>query len=101
MFLDPPYSYAERAANLYATDSGSVAAKAREWALEAGKRPDMRIALCCYEGEHAMPDDWTTHQWKTQGGYGNQGNGRGKENAAREMVWFSPACLNARQPALL
>lgn len=101
VFLDPPYSEEERHGGIYATDSGTVAAEARAWAIEAGKRSDMRVALCGYTGEHDMPDGWTAHAWKAKGGYGSQGDGRGRANAAREVVWFSPACIAARQGALL
>lgn len=99
VFLDPPYAdEAGRTDDVYATDSGSVAHAVRAWALEWGEHPDMRIALCGYEGEHEMPDTWECVEWKARGGYGSQGNGTGRENAARERVWFSPACL--RQPSL-
>jgi len=37
---------------------------------------------------------------KAVGGYGNQAEGRGKENAGRERVWFSPYCLPPRQKCL-
>lgn len=40
---------------------------------------------------------WTPVYWKAPGGYGSQGNGRGRENAKREVIWFSPFCL---QPQL-
>ena len=94
VFLDPPYSdEAERQEGLYSSDSGSVAHSVREWALEWGKHRDMRIALCGYEGEHAMPG-WTEIAWKARGGYGSQGNGSGRENAGRERIWFSKYCLD-------
>ncbi len=54
----------------------------------------LRIALCGYDTEHAMPGDWVPVYWKTPGGYGSQGEGRGRKNAGREVVWFSPHCLN-------
>jgi hypothetical protein len=102
VFLDPPYGdAADRTANVYASDCLDVAARARAWAIEAGKRPDMLICLAGYAGEHAMPSDWDTVAWKAAGGYGSQGDGRGRANAARETLWFSPACAPARQPALL
>ena len=41
-----------------------------------------------------MPDGWKPLRWKAAGGYGSQGAGRGRENAAREVVWFSPHCLD-------
>ncbi len=96
VLLDPPYSGDERAGGLYSTDSGTVADDAREWALAHGDDPLMRIALCGYDTEHTMPG-WTAVAWKAQGGYGSQGDGRGRENAARETVWFSPHCLDGRQ----
>jgi hypothetical protein len=81
---------------------GGVSAAVRAWALENGDHPGLRIALCGYEGEHAMPDAWACVPWKAKGGYGSQGDARGRENAARERVWFSPHCLRpeAAQPSL-
>ena len=92
VFLDPPYSDGERQEALYATDSMTVAHAVREWALANGGNPDLRIALCGYEGEHAMPG-WEEIAWKAAGGYGSQGNGAGRANAKRETIWFSPHCL--------
>lgn len=92
VLLDPPYSGAERKSGLYAVDSDSVAADVRPWAIAHGGDPRYRIALCGYEGEHAMPEGWTALHWKAPGGYGARGNGRGRDNAAREVVWFSPHC---------
>ena len=93
VFLDPPYAdTANRTDNLYSEDSLSVAHDAREWAIEAGKRPDMLICLAGYDGEHAMPESWSAYRWKAHGGYGAQSHGRGRANAARETLWFSPAC---------
>lgn len=58
--------------------------------------------FCGYDGEHNELErvGWTRYQWKAHGGYGLQGNGKGRENRHREVVWFSPHCLAARQPAL-
>ena len=95
VFLDPPYSHAERDKQLYSHDN-DVAADVRQWAIENGDNPQLRIALCGYDTEHgdAMPDTWSVWRWKAAGGYGSQGNGRGRDNAGRECVWFSPACIN-------
>jgi hypothetical protein len=94
VFLDPPYADdADRTDSLYAVDDLSVAHQVRDWAIENGDNPQLRIALCGYEGEHAMPDSWDCVAWKARGGYGSQGEGRGRENAARERIWFSPHCL--------
>ena len=93
VFLDPPYAdTARRADDLYASDSLAVAHEVREWAIANGDNRDLRIALCGYDGEHQMPDSWECVAWKARGGYGSQ-NAEGNENAAKERIWFSPACL--------
>ena len=94
IFLDPPYSgNADRCEKIYAEESLTVAADVREWAIASGDNPALRIALCGYEGEHAMPSNWEQVAWKTNGSYGMQGQGRGRDNAVRERIWFSPHCL--------
>jgi len=94
VFLDPPYAdEASRQDDLYSADDLNVAHDVRRWALENGDNPDLRIALCGYDGEHAMPDSWECIAWKARGGYGSQSNGRGRANANRERIWFSPHCL--------
>ena len=93
VFLDPPYSRGPGRDAVYNVDDFSVAAEVREWAIAHGEDPKLRIALCGYEGEHAMPRGWREVPWKTNGGYGNQANGRGRANAARERIWFSPHCV--------
>ena len=97
VFLDPPYSHAERATSLYAREMETADA-VREWAITRGDDPNYRIALCGYDGEHAMPDGWRAYAWKAHGGYGSQGDGRGRENAEREVVWFSPHCIHPDTP---
>ena len=93
VFLDPPYSLSEREHGLYAVDHPDVAEAVREWAVEHGDDPRFRIALCGYDGEHDVPG-WEPLRWKAKGGYANVGTpGRGRENAERETVWFSPHCL--------
>ena len=96
VFLDPPYSQSERHAQLYSTES-DVAADVRQWCLENGDNPLLRIALCGYSGEgHEVLEQhgWHAHAWKANGGYGSQGKGRGRANAGREVIWFSRHCLN-------
>lgn len=95
VFLDPPYSKAAgRASNLYAQDSLDVAVEVRKWALENGNNPGIRIALCGYEGEHEMPENWECVAWKPASGYNSIGDGgAGTENRKKERIWFSPHCL--------
>ena len=98
VFLDPPYSHDERSGHdsraLYAADRLGLADEVRAWAIANGDNPKMRIALCGYVGEHEMPGTWSLLRWKAPGGYGSQSNGRGRANAYREAIWFSPHCLN-------
>lgn len=93
VFLDPPYSTeAGRDNEIYAQEDLSVAHRAREWALEHGDDPLMRIALCGYEGEHEMPASWECLAWK-----GHGGTSRNNDNHLRERIWFSPHCLKVRE----
>ena len=85
IFLDPPYSHAERDRNIYAMEMETADA-VREWAIANGNNPRLRIALCGYEGEHEMPAGWTVHAWKATGGYASRGSDV-NENAERERVW--------------
>jgi hypothetical protein len=94
VFLDPPYSDDEHAIEYSA--GGDVAAAVAAWAIANGDNPALRIALCGYAGEHEMTGEWTEVEWKARGGYGSQGDGRGRENAGRERIWFSPHCLGKR-----
>ena len=98
VFLDPPYSAeAGRDMQLYSTDSGTAAHDVRQWCLENGDNPLLRIALCGYsdEGHEALEaHGWHAHAWKANGGYGSQGKGRGRENKHRETIWFNRHCLN-------
>src|SRR3990167_9578665 len=97
VFLDPPYGEEdERQANLYTSDSLTVATECREWAVANGDNRQLRIALCGYDG-FTMPDGWTCEAWKASGGYGNQGDGRGRANANRERIWFSKYCKKRQQ----
>jgi hypothetical protein len=93
VFLDPPYSFEFRDPYLYSEDDAAISTQVREWALEHGDDPDLRIALCGYEGEHEMPASWTCHAWKAARGYATEDN----ENRARERIWFSPHCLPLEQ----
>lgn len=95
--LDPPYVQAGRATGLYtgdaATDGVEVAVRARNWAVQHGNDPLLRIVYCGYEDGFIWPDGWTVRAWKARGGYGNQAKGRGRANATRERIWFSPHCF--------
>jgi DNA adenine methylase len=109
IFLDPPYAKTRsdgtenRSASLYANDStqdvDGLVADVRVYCLERGADPMVKIALCGYEGEgHESLEQsgWSVVAWKSSGGYGNRTDA-GKENSARERIWFSPSCQNAER----
>jgi DNA adenine methylase len=98
IFLDPPYDYLVRSNRLYSRD-GDFSMNVRQWAIEHGSNPLLRIALCGYQGEHEMPDEWDQVAWKATGGYAPGGFGRGRQNSNLERIWFSPACAQP-QPGL-
>lgn len=92
VFLDPPYSDDEHAIKYNGGDS--VWCDVCRWVEENNNNPLLRIALCGYDGTWTPPDGWIAIQWNTKGGYANQGNKRGRINKGREVVWFSPNCLD-------
>lgn len=100
VMLDPPYSAeAGRDEKIYTEESLTVAHDVRAWCEEVGDDPLLRIALCGYEGDgHESLErlGWRVVSWKAKGGYANLGDNRGKDNAKRERIWFSPHCLLER-----
>lgn len=95
VFLDQPYSAdAGRDNEIYATEDLFCAHDVREWAIENGDNPLMRIALCGYDGEHDFPERWECVSWKANGGYASQGK-KNNQNKHRERIWFSPHCMKA------
>jgi hypothetical protein len=103
VFLDPPYgAKAGRDSKLYSTDSLTVATDVCRWCIEWGAKPGMRIVLAGYEGEgHEQLEaaGWGVIHWKAAGGYGNRSE-KGKANAKKERLWYSPGCQNP-EPSLI
>lgn len=109
VFLDPPYDLrvvsnkevtgrdgAAPTDKLYENHDNDISSAVREWAIENGDNPLLRIAVCGYEGEHEFPSTWQKVAWKANGGFGNQNpNTNGAINATRERIWFSPHCLTS------
>lgn len=84
ILLDPPYTdESGREARIYAEDSLNIGHEVRDWAVEHGSDPKLRIALCGYEGEYRMPSNWSVFEWKSAG----------TTNGHKERIWFSPHCL--------
>lgn len=105
IFFDPPYADDERDSNIYQHDSMTVANEVREWAIKRGKLPSYRIVIAGYREHNELEKHgWTSLLWKAGGGYANlqrkeDSKAKGKENAKKEMLWFSPYCLN-EEPSL-
>lgn len=99
IFLDPPYADAEHAITY--SGGGNVWERVTRWCADPENygRADLRIALCGYADTWEAPEGWSSIRWRTSGGYGSQGNARGRENANRETIWFSPACLDPAELA--
>ena len=98
VFLDPPYSQDHGLDTVYSEHDPGVAARVRAWCIARGAESDMRIAICGYDTEHGELErhGWAVTAWKAAGGYGNQGDdSRGRDNAARERIWWSPGCRQA------
>jgi len=106
VFLDPPYptrtadGRKSREPNLYANDPAAGSQRLRDdvlrWCREWGRHPQIRVAVCGYEGdgyECLTAEGWSMVAWEAGGGYGNGTRGKSK-NAGRERIWFSPACLS-------
>ena len=97
ILLDPPYLTEERS-KIYGSDmvlgeSNRVARASYEWALAHGGR--YRIAYCCHENDFLVPDGWT-FETNTFGGIKDV-----KRFAERrDLVMFSPACVQDRQATL-
>lgn len=103
VFLDPPYSdQAGRCDDIYRQEDLSVAHRVREWCKENGNQKKLRIALCGYDGEHNELEalGWSVYAWKAAGGYGSRAGTTGRENAARERIWFSPHCLPVAEKSI-
>jgi hypothetical protein len=78
--------------SIYAEESLSVGHDVADWAFKNGDNPKLRIALCGYEGEYAVPQGWSVHCWSTSGGHA-KASSKAMENRHKERIWFSPHCL--------
>ena len=101
VFLDPPYLVTgNRDRDLYVHDDGdTVAADVREWCIDNGDAPDLRIVLAGFDGEHDVLSD--RHGWRCvpwfrsgflKGGMSNVA-GSGAHQQTRERLWISPHCV--------
>lgn len=101
IFLDPPYAdTADREDGLYANDSLSVAHDVRQWCIENGEDPKLRIVLAGFDGEHNELETlgWRVVEWyKTGFLKGGMANISGNTQQRRERLWLSPHCLKKEE----
>jgi len=83
VFLDPPYFHDAR----NYTVTSTVADESRQWAIDHGSHPNLRIAYCGYANLHSFPEDWQVYRWTRT----RTRNFNDKERF-QECVWFSPSC---------
>jgi len=103
VFFDPPYGgEVGRTPQIYTHDDLAVAATVCAWCLANGAHPSLRIVLSGYATEHdvLLAQGWQKHGWVAHGGYENQGQGRGRANRKKEMLWYNPQCLVPAQTSL-
>lgn len=100
VFLDPPYLGDVRTADLYAVDDHTIAHDVRQWALDNGNNPRLRIVLAGYGPEHDahMPDTWRRVWWSSSAAYSTTASAERQDgnhaNRHLECLWMSPHCLN-------
>jgi site-specific DNA-adenine methylase len=94
VLLDPPYAEGNQDYAVGGTGT-DISAAVRQWAIDNGDNPLLRVVLCGYEGEHEMPSGWRKVEWKAMGGYAKD-----MTNSRRERLWCSPHCLGQKQRGL-
>ena len=96
LYLDPPYPQDQHSMGYHG--AGDIWHEVAAWAVSRGDDKRLRIAISGYwsdEADALFPDTWARERWQARGGYSNQAkNGRGRENAAREALWYSPQCID-------
>ena len=80
---------------VYAHDSHTIAAEARNWAIANGDNPLLRIVYCGYEDGYEWPTGWRVVEWEAIGGFQSHRNG----NKRRERLWLSPGCVGVKAVA--
>lgn len=93
-----------RVADLYSVDDHTIAHDVRQWALDNGDDPRLRIVLAGYVDEHEdlMPPTWRRHRYSASAAYQTTaGGGVNAANRHKECLWFSPHCLTVPKQAEL
>lgn len=99
IYLDPPYRAGGRNMGVYGShDSVEIFDEVAAWAIANGTHKRMRIAVSGYGDEDVMTAfaeaGWSALRWKAAKGFGGRRkDGSSNTNRHREVVWFSPHCL--------
>jgi hypothetical protein len=105
IFLDPEYPSDEHDMSYHEVEKRKegephIWYKAQAWAVAHGDDKRLRICIAGYYSETTdalFPASWERLRWEARGGYANQkADGRGRANAKRECLWFSPHCIDAK-----
>lgn len=92
VFLDPPYT--KGAMDYGAGGMGlGIADDVRQWCVENGQNPKLRIVLCGHAGEHdsLLSSGWHLREWTARKGYALTDDA--VANSASETLWCSPHCV--------
>ena len=92
IFFDPPYTKGDVDYGAGGLGLG-IADDVRQWCVEKGGDPRLRIVLCGHAGEHdeLIAHGWTTRTWKARKGYAL--SKEAKANTTSETLWCSPHCV--------
>ena len=99
VFLDPPYT--KGAMDYGAGGMGQgIADDVRQWCVDNGTNPLLRIVLCGHAGEHdaLLDHGWVARAWKAGGGYAR--SDEAVANRKSETLWCSPHCIGSQPPAM-
>jgi DNA adenine methylase len=92
VILDPPYGEGAQEYSAGGNAGGGVAADVWAWAVKNGGDPLLRIAVCAYDDGRPTPAGWNKVKWAARKGY--QTTDEAIKNPDREVVYFSPNCLD-------
>lgn len=92
VFLDPPYTKGDMDYGAGGMGQG-IADDVRQWCMEHGDDPLLRIVLCGHAGEHdaLLTAGWHVRTWKAGGGYAR--SDEAVANRKSETLWCSPHCV--------
>ena len=95
VFLDPPYDGTEY---VYGT-TVSISERVRNWCLENGANPRLRIVLAGRGEEHddLLSHGWLKTVWSARRGYSTVNAGE----RHTEALWYSPSCVKSDDTDLL